>query len=386
MFACYRCGRATMAEMTATPKPWMNASLPVSSRVALLLAAMTLDEKVAQLGYDINSCASLNASHFPHGIGGCGVGSADKGVNITNTMNAAMIRLTRLGVPISVHGETTHSGGALGTTVFPMPVLQGSSWNMTLIEEIARVNALQLRASGGDHALSPVLQVCTDPRFGRLEENFGEDPFLVSRCGVAAVRGLQGADGLGGAVSYLGSARERVVAQAKHFAMYGAAGKDGFTPFGGGVSTRTLFETYLRPWREFTSAGGRGVMASHNMVDWSPVHANGALLNGVLRGRFNWSDGFIGSDNTNVEGLATYFRGFASNATDAAAMALAAGVDADMPGGAYLAVASAVRAGDVPIAHVDRAVKHVLIKKFAARLVRLWRSKSVYLRIRPLRC
>lgn len=245
--------------------PWSNSSLPVDARVALLLAAMTLDEKVAQLGYNIQQCSSMKnvSKNYPHGIGGCAVSRIDE----TIELRKALKRSTRLGIPPSVYGETTHSGGAAGTTVFPMPCSQGSSFNTTLVEEISRLNALQCRACGCDHALSPVLQVCTDPRFGRLEENFAEDPFLVGAFGAAAVRGLQGADGCDGAGSYLGSPRTRVAAQAKHYAMYGAAGKDGYTPFGGGVSARTLFDVYLRPWREFAQAGGRGVMASHNMVD-----------------------------------------------------------------------------------------------------------------------
>jgi hypothetical protein len=147
---------------------------------------------------------------------------------------------------------------------------------VSLVEEIARVNGLQLRASGGDHALSPVLQVATDARFGRLEENFAEDPHLVAKYGVAAVTGLQGKDGGGGASTYLGSARTRVISQAKHYAACarargtrtpvcsqhgmllreamcsmhsradGAAGKDGYAA---GFDERTLWQVYLRPWR-----------------------------------------------------------------------------------------------------------------------------------------
>ena len=201
-----------------------------------------------------------------------------------------------------MYGETTHSGGANGTTVFPMPCAQGASWNESLIEAISTANALQLRASGGDHALSPVLQVATDPRFGRLEENFAEDPYLVAAYGVAATRGLQGRDGMDGASTYLGSPRTKVAAQAKHYAVYGAGGKDGYTPFGGGISTRSIFEVYMRPWRDFAIAGGRGVMASHNTVDWVPMHANGPYLSGVLRERFGLRGGFIGSDNTKCVG------------------------------------------------------------------------------------
>ena len=233
-------------------KPWLNATLPVGTRVALLLAAMTLDEKVAQLGYGV-ACKSVRLSDVPLGLGGCGVDVAARGANTTNALRAALVNGTRLGIPPSVFGETTHSGGSLGTTVFPMPCSQGASWNVSLVEAIGRSNALQLRAAGGDHALSPVLQVATDPRFGRLEENFGEDPYIVGRLGIAAVIGLQGADGSDGASTYLGSARTHVVSQAKHYAMYGAAGKDGFTPFGGGVDVsgpwhRTFVDAHALAW------------------------------------------------------------------------------------------------------------------------------------------
>jgi len=136
-----------------------------------------------------------------------------------------------------------------------------------------------------------------------MEENFSEDPLLVSHYGVAALRGLQGHDGLGGADSYLGSPATRVASQAKHFAMYGAGLKDGYTPMGGGPSLRTTFELYLRPWRDYGMAGGRGVMAAHNMIDWVPCHANKRMLTDTLRNRFGFRNGYIGSDNTNVEGL-----------------------------------------------------------------------------------
>jgi beta-glucosidase len=207
-----------------------------------------------------------------------------------------------------------------------MPCLQGATWNLSLVEEIGRINALQLRAAGGDQALSPILQVCTDPRFGRMEENYGEDPTLVAKCGVAAVTGLQGKDGLGGASEYLGSPGTRVASQAKHFAMYGAGPKDGCecaqpstdlsllplrpsaseqicascvcacvltsdTPFGGGPNARTVFEVYLKPWRDYAKVGGRGVMASHNMINWIPCHANKQMLTDVLRDRFGLDGG-----------------------------------------------------------------------------------------------
>ena len=113
--------------------------------------------------------------------------------------------------------ETLHSGGHPGCTIFPMPALQGSSWNLSLVQAIAESNALQARASGTNHGLSPVINVATDPRFGRTQEAFGEDPHLVGTMATAAVLGLQGADGAAGPSTYLGSPRTKIVSQAKHF-------------------------------------------------------------------------------------------------------------------------------------------------------------------------
>jgi beta-glucosidase len=375
-------GAAVLTSSPITSRPWMDSTLSPDKRVELLMAVMTVEEKVAQLGY--GGCGDNNETihRNPHGIGGCGVVGpppvgpppppgvpATGGAYNTNELNRLLNASTRLGIPASIIAETTHSGGASGTTVFPMPCSQGASWNLSLVEEIGRINALQLRAAGGDQALSPILQVCTDPRFGRMEENFGEDPTLVAKYGVAAVTGLQGRDGLGGASEYIGDPKTHVASQAKHFAMYGAGPKDGYTPFGGGPNMRTVFEVYLKPWRDYAKAGGRGVMASHNMINYIPCHANKHMLTDVLRDRFGLDGGYIGSDNENVEFLANGYQGFASNVSDAAAISIAAGVDQDMPGASFLAItADDLTSGRVDKLALDRAVANVLRKKFASRL------------------
>eukprot|EP01060_Flectonema_neradi_P000152 TRINITY_DN1010_c0_g1_i1.p1 TRINITY_DN1010_c0_g1~~TRINITY_DN1010_c0_g1_i1.p1 ORF type:complete len:823 (+),score=148.97 TRINITY_DN1010_c0_g1_i1:44-2470(+) len=347
--------------LTALQKPWMDPSKSVDSRTQLLLNEMTLDEKAAQLGY--SSC-SHPASSFPNGVGGCHVASYNP--NKTNSFQQYLVNNTRLGIPVSFFSETTHSGGVQGTTIFPMPVSQGATWNKSLVKLIAAANALELRSSGGDQALSPILQVCTDPRFGRMEENFAEDPHLVQEYGVAAVTGLQGEDGLGGASTYLGDPTTKVASQGKHYAMYGSGPKDGYTPMGGGPTLRTTFDIYLRPWREFARAGGRGVMAAHQMIDWIPCHANKKMLTDTLRNRFGLKGGYIGSDNTNIEGLRNYFIGFASSLEDAAQLAMNAGLDQDMPGGVFLDSANLVKQGFISNATLDRAVSNVLRKKFAS--------------------
>ena len=272
---------------------YKDASQGIDARTADLVARMTLDEKVAQLTYVGTVGPGATAAAVKAG----GVGGLDCNLNATecaravNALQGALKTRTRLGIPASIYMETTHTGGTLNSTVFPMPITVGASWNRSVMEAIGEATALELRSAGGDQGLSPILQVCTDPRFGRMEENFGEDPFHVAAMGVAAVHGLQGRGGCGGANTSLPP--NRVASQAKHYAAYGAGGRDGYTPMGGGASERTVFEVYLRPWLKYAQAGGRGVMLSHNMALWEPMHANKRLVTDVLRNRFGLLGGYV---------------------------------------------------------------------------------------------
>ena len=290
---------ATSSDIAHQPAVYRDASQPVDARTQDLLARMTLEEKIAQLTYVGGvGGGAINNSVKAGGVGGLQCSSdAPTCIAEVNAMQAALKGKTRLGIPVSVFAETTHSGGFVGSTVFPMPVTTGASWNTSLMEEIGTAIALELRSAGGDQALGPILQVCTDPRFGRMEENFGEDPFHVGAMGVGSVRGLQGRDCGGANVSL---APGKVSAQAKHFAVYGAGGRDGYTPMGGGPSERTVFEVYLRPWLAFAQAGGRGVMLSHNMALWEPMHGSKRLVTDTLRNRFGLLGGYTGSDMGNV--------------------------------------------------------------------------------------
>jgi hypothetical protein len=202
---------------------YKQAQAPIEQRVHDLVSRMTIDEKVAQMLGD-GGGARIYRGHRPvDKFKETGVGSAGNQVrkledlHAQNALQAAMINSSRLGIPIDFTAETLHSGGHAGCTVFPMPCLQGSSWNVTLVQKIAASNALQARASGTNHGLSPVINVATDPRFGRTQESFSEDPFIVGTMAVAAVLGNQGQDGAGGPNSYLGSPRTTMISQAKHF-------------------------------------------------------------------------------------------------------------------------------------------------------------------------
>jgi hypothetical protein len=153
----------------------------------------------------------------------------------------------------------TNEGAVMGT-IFPMPAGQGCTWNATAVEGVAAAIAAESRASGADRGFSPELQVATDPRFGRTQENFGGDPFLVSRLGVAATLGLQGGD-TSGPSGYLPNYNTTITSEAKHFAVYGYGDVDGAPA---DVSIATLYDVYMRPWKAYVEAGGRGAMAAHN--------------------------------------------------------------------------------------------------------------------------
>lgn len=332
----------------------MDASVPVDTRVDALLSQMTNREKNAQLNYGsgnpkvhdaTNASAVVDAIVALGGVGGVGcVLPAEECVQWIADIQRGLKAKMRIWIPAMQICESTHSGGVSGTTLFPMPVVMGQSWNVSLMEAIGRQQGLQARAGGCSQALSPVLQVTTDPRFGRVAENFGEDPHLVSQFGFAALAGIQGRRNVGegsNASTYLFDPVHHPFCQAKHYAGYGAFPKDSYTS-AAGISERTLYEVYLVPWRELVGRGLRGVMVSHNMLDGVPMHGNHKLLTGVLRHRFGLGDGgYIGSDAGNVfqlsggsggSGCVNCGGGYgvAANASDATALWLSSGGDQAM--------------------------------------------------------
>lgn len=181
--------------------PTLGAPPPIDARVSALLAQMTPEEQIAQLfytGWPTKDPAAL-LKLMPHGIGGMSLND----LTSRNAIQAAyMSNATRLQIPVSFYAESLRSGGVTNATIFPMPQLLGSSWNLSLAHAIGRVVASELYAMGGDRSFSPVLQVTTDPRYGRFDENFGECELLVALMGAAMTRGLLH-DNLGGPDSYL---------------------------------------------------------------------------------------------------------------------------------------------------------------------------------------
>jgi len=184
-------------------RPWLsNPSQPISQRVSSLMSQMTLDEKIAQLSADCSNTLNYTQESWQStSFGTIGI-ECSSHVDLENSTMADRIQIarqyqldalkySRLGIPVTFHIETSHCGAA-GGTIFPMGITQGASWNITLVGEIASTIALEARSWGGSRGLSPEINIVTDPRFGRSEENFGSDPLLVTKMTEQAVLGLQG--------------------------------------------------------------------------------------------------------------------------------------------------------------------------------------------------
>jgi beta-glucosidase len=276
-------GAAVAAAHATPPSPpsaaaWQDPSAPIDSRVAALLAEMTQAEKVAQTVH-LTSCDNTTWALSLYGapVGACPLyGGGAAALAQRNALAASALNASRLGIPMSFHTESLH-GACGGCVVFPMPAGQAATWDVDLVGAVAGVVALEGWATGIDRGFSPELNVPTDARFGRTEENFSEDPCLTGALGAAAVLGLHAGEA-GGPSAYL-PARGAIVSEAKHAAAYAHGGKDGAPA---DISERTLHDVYLRPWREYALAGGRGAMLAHNAINAVPCHSSADLM-GWLR-------------------------------------------------------------------------------------------------------
>ena len=354
---------------------YLDRSQSVEARAEDLVSRMNLTEQIAQTwapyGHHAGAAAFVNkyadggAGQFT--LGFSGESSAAALLAARNAAQAAFMNRTRLGVPVSFSNEALHSA-VKGGTVFPEQVTQGASWDVGLVRDIAGAIALEARAVGVDTVFSPVINMWVDARFGRLQEGFSENPTLTAAYARAAAEGFQGVgtQPRGGGWGYLDGGTQ-VIALAKHYAAYGAA-EGGLNGQPAELSERTLREVFLRPWRAFAAAGGRGVMTAHNTVLNKPCHAHPYLVNAVLREEFGFGDGIIISDCNDIEALED-FR-VAANVTHAAAKALAGGVDWDLQCGssAYTKLQQAVDEGLVGAATVRQAAKRALLAKFATGL------------------
>lgn len=347
--------------------PYQNPSLPVAERAADLLSRMTLAEKIAQLGsiwvfevlQDMKFSEARAHKLFANGLGQVtrigGASSLDPaaGAELANTIQKYLRENTRLGIPAIVHEECCSGYMARDATCFPQIIGVASTWEPELVEAMAAVVKTQMRAAGAHQGLSPVLDVTRDPRWGRTEETFGEDPYLVARMGVSFVHGLQGKNW-----------QEGVIATAKHFVGYGMSegGMNWAPPH---LAPRELREVYLLPFEAAVKeANLASVMNGYHELDGVPCGASKELLTDILRDEWGF-DGIVVSDYFAVNQLMSYHQIAASKA-EAAAMALEAGIDVELPNTDCYAdpLRQAVESGMLDEAILNQAVSRLLRLKF----------------------
>lgn len=381
------CNSAQAQETTATNAIYKNARAPVEARVEDLLGRMTLEEKVAQIITIWDNKPQIfddkgefdpvkMSAKFPDGIGqfarpsdatGPASPRTTKGrdirgtIRLVNALQKHAVTKTRLGIPILMHEEGLHGYAALDATSFPQAIALASSWNPDLLREINSVIGREIRARGVHLALSPVVDVARDPRWGRIEETFGEDPYLAGEMGVAAVEGLQGTN----KAETLGPGK--VFATLKHLTGHGQP-ESGTNVGPANISERALREYFFPPFEQVVKRTGiQAVMASYNEIDGVPSHANKWLLTDVLRGEWDFK-GAVVSDYYAIEEMARRHNVAKDNA-GAALLALAAGVDSDLPtGAAFSTLLQSAREGKVPVSAIDQAVRRMLALKFRAGL------------------
>jgi beta-glucosidase len=359
---------------------YRDPKAPTVLRVRDLLSQMTLEEKAAQLcclWYSKNKIVDASgafspekaAAAIPNGLGQIGRPSDTAGtkgyftetfrepedvITFVNAVQRYAVENTRLGVPVLFHEETAHGLAVKGATSFPIPTALGSTWDPNLIEQVFTLVGRQARQRGVSVGLSPVLDLIRDPRWGRSEEFFGEDPLLVAEMATAAVRGLQGRTRPVGP--------DRIFATLKHF-IHGAP-QGGLNLAPSDMSERTLREIYLPPFAKAIEQGGAAlVMPSYNEVGGVPSHANKALLQQAGRERLGFKGAYF-SDYGGIGQLKDVHH-MAADGKAAAVLAMRAGVDVDLPEGDYYSnLPQLVREGRVPVESLDAAVARVLALKF----------------------
>ena len=357
--------------------PYQDPKLPVEQRVTDLLKRMTLEEKIAQLEGSWqnrdnvkdpqalfvdekgNFLPAQASRLLKNGLGEMSRPSEKRGpremADFTNTLQKWMKENTRLGIPILFDEECLHGHAAPRGTSFPQAIALASTWDPVLVRDVFAATAAEVRARGAQQCLAPVLDLARDPRWGRTEETYGEDPYLVSRIGVAAIQGFQG---VGPFID-----KTHVVATAKHFAVHGQP-EGGTNVAPGNYSERVIREYFLKPFKAAVEEGGvQSVMPSYNEIDGVPSHGNKHLLDDVLRREWGFP-GVVVSDYFAIADL-NVLHHIVSNNDEAAKLALESGVDVELPfGNAYHSLIKQVREGKVSQGDVDRAVGRILRLKF----------------------
>jgi beta-glucosidase len=346
---------------TVNAQVYKDPKAPVEVRVKDLLGRMTLEEKVGQMS--MNSLKGSLDNPIAYGVCESPFITINEIASLSVKAKKYAREKTRLGIPPIQIGECLHGQLASGATIFPQAIAQGSSWNPMLIRQMGSVIAYEASSSGVDQALSPLFDLIRDPRFGRVEECYAEDPYLVSQMGTAFVTGMQG-DAKG---SLIGLGKDKIMCTAKHFAAYSIP-VAGINLAPASIGERELRSMFLVPFRDAVQkANIYSVMPSYNEMDGVPAHANHFLLDQVLRKEWGFK-GYVFSDYEGLKMLYS-FQHIAKNAEDAAPEALNAGVDLEAPKpDVYAKLIELVKAGKVKEAQIDTAVARILTAKFKAGL------------------
>lgn len=360
---------------------YRNKLLPAEKRAGDLLERMTVDEKIGQLVQPFGwKCFEKNADgtieitdSFKEQIARGGMGSLygllradpwtgvtletglspEEGAEALNQVQRYAIEHSRLGIPILFGEECSHGHMSIGSTVFPTPISIGSTWNPALYREMCQAVAAETRSQGAAATYSPVLDVVRDPRWGRTEECYGEDPYLVAEFGAAAIAGLQG-ERL--------DAPDSLLATPKHFAAYGSS-EGGRNAQAVHMGLRELHEVDLLPFRKAVAAGARSVMTAYNEIDGVPCTTSRYLLQDVLRDEWGF-DGFVITD-CGALGMLMNGHNTAETGEDAVAQAIRAGIDMEMSGEMFREhLHTALDAGVLSEEELDEAVRRVLKLKF----------------------
>ena len=331
---------------------YKDAKAPIEKRIDDLISRMTLEEKVLQLNqYTLGRNNNVNnvgeeVKKVPSEIGS--LIYFDINPELRNSMQKKAMEESRLDIPIIFGYDAIHGF----RTIYPISLGQACSWNPGLVEQACAVSAQEARMSGVDWTFSPMIDVARDPRWGRVAEGYGEDPYTNGVFAAASVRGYQGDDM---------SAENRMAACLKHYVGYGAseAGRDYvYTE----ISAQTLWDTYLLPYEMGVKAGAATLMSSFNDISGVPGSANPYIMTEILKKRWK-HDGFIVSDWGAVEQLKN--QGLAATKKDAARYAFNAGLEMDMMSHAYdRHLKELVEEGKVTMAQVDESVRRVLRVKF----------------------
>jgi len=348
---------------------YKDFDLPLNERVELLLSEMTIEEKVQQMQWrnlqlvfdeEGNFIPDSAKKYLENGMGIAGVylfnAEPEVFAKALNELQKFLLEETDPGIPAFIYGEGLHGLMAKDATVFPQAIALASSWDTAMVRKIYDQTAVESRVRGVTDMFSPVVGLGRDPRWGRVDETYGEDPFLVAHMGKAAILGFQGGTGK--------IDEHHVVATAKHYAVHSQP-EDGTNSAPGNFSERVIRENFLYPFEvAVKEANVRSVMATYNEVDGIPMPVNTWLLQDIARDEWAF-DGFMISDLGAMENLVTV-HAVAEYPAEAARRSLEAGVDAELISrdGCFPSLVKLVKNGTVSESLLDRAAGNVLRAKF----------------------